>query len=297
MEPTVSICMSTYRHERYIKQAIEGVMLQQTSFPIQLVIGEDSSDDQTRQVCELMADRYGQHIKLLPSDRNYGQNHNLSRIILACTGKYIAMCEGDDFWTDPTKLQQQVDFLENNPDCVMCFHPINTVDQDNRMREEKTPDGNIIRYRGLDLFHIFVPTLSVVFRNCLDRFPEEFYKIKSTDAFIVGMLSGYGDGARLGFIGGCYRMHDGGLFNQLSILDKYKQAIHTRKWMKRSSYFNKEQRREIGRELRRRELLYLKIFLKKKQLLNFLRLTIFYISIDLHAAAYFLSAFTLYVNL
>lgn len=115
MEPTVSICMSTHRHERYVTQAIEGVMMQQTSFPIQLVIGEDLSDDSTRLVCEELAERYSPHIKLLPSDKNYGQNHNLSRIIYACTGKYIAMCEGDDYWIDPAKLQKQVEFLEAHP--------------------------------------------------------------------------------------------------------------------------------------------------------------------------------------
>ncbi|WP_315817048.1 glycosyltransferase family 2 protein [Paraflavitalea speifideaquila] len=101
MEPVVSICMSTYRHERFIKQAIEGVMRQQTNFAIQLVIGEDFSDDGTRALCEEMAHRDSQRIKLLPSDKNYGQNHNLSRTMAACNGKYIAICEGDDYWIDP----------------------------------------------------------------------------------------------------------------------------------------------------------------------------------------------------
>src|SRR5688572_26916054 len=98
MGPLVSICMNTYRHERFVKQAIEGVMMQQTTFPVQLVIGEDCSDDRTRAVCEEMAERYHGKIELLPSYRNYGQNCNLSRTVTACTGKYIALCEGDDYW-------------------------------------------------------------------------------------------------------------------------------------------------------------------------------------------------------
>lgn len=278
MKPIVSICMSTYRHERYIQQAIEGVMMQQTTFAVQLVIGEDHSGDLTRLVCEEMAEKYSHKIKLLPSDRNYGQNHNLSRTIGACTGKYIALCEGDDYWIDPAKLQQQVEFLENNPNCVMCFHPINTVDQDGVLIEEQPADGKTVFYKGNDFFHIFVPTLSLVFRNCLQFFPNEFYKVKSTDAFIVGMLSGFGDGARLGFVGGCYRKHEGGLYNSLTALDKYKQAIYTRKLMKRSPYFKKEQKKEIRRELRRREILYIKIFLKRKQIMSCFRLILFYLS-------------------
>lgn len=279
MKPIVSICMNTFRHEPYIRQAIEGVMMQQTLFPFQLVIGEDLSDDHTRRVCEEMQERYMEKIVLLPSEKNHGQCYNLHRTILACTGKYIAFCEGDDFWIDPFKLQKQVDFLERHPDCVMCFHPINTVDQDNKLLEEQAPGSELSFYKGNDFFHTFVPTLSLVFRNCLRTFPQEFFQVKSTDAFVVGMLSGYGDGAKLGFIGGCYRRHEGGLYNRLNVLDKYKQAIHTRKMMKRSSYFKRSQKREIGRELVRRELLYIKIFLKRREILNCLRIMVFYFSI------------------
>lgn len=253
--------------------------MQQADFDIELVIGEDFSDDGTRTICENLATLYGSKIRLLPSDRNYGQNQNLSRIISSCTGKYIAMCEGDDYWIDPDKLRKQVEYLEKHQAHVMCFHLINTVDQDDRLLELQEGDGSVTEYRGMDFFHTFVPTLSILFRNCLDYFPPEFYKIRSTDAFIVGMLSGHGDGARLGFVGGCYRKHDGGLFNQLPMLDKYKQAIHTRKWMRRSAYFQKEQKKEIRRELFRREVLYMKIFLRKRQLWSCFRLILFYINI------------------
>ncbi|WP_315817047.1 hypothetical protein [Paraflavitalea speifideaquila] len=122
---------------------------------------------------------------------------------------------------------------------MMCFHPINTVNQDNQLLLQQPPASAITFYKGNDFFHIFVPTLSLVFRNCLRYFPEEFYQVRSTDAFIVAMLSGFGNGARLGFVGGCYRKHEGGLYNSLTTLEKYKQAIRTRKLMKRSPYFKK----------------------------------------------------------
>jgi glycosyltransferase involved in cell wall biosynthesis len=275
MEPLVSICMITFRHQAFIRQAIEGVMMQQTSFPIELVIGEDLSDDGTRAICDEMAQQYGERIRLLPSDKNYGQNNNLHRTIQACTGKYIALCEGDDYWIDPCKLQKQVDFLENNNGYVMCFHLINTVAHNGTLLDEQQSLEQPVYYHGLDFFQTFVPTPSVVFRNCLLHFPDAFFRVKSTDAFIIAMLSGYGNGANLGFVGASYRQHDGGLYNRLSTLGKYKQAVHTRKLMKRSSYFNKDQQRRIGKELLRREILYIKIFLKKKELLNCCRMMLF----------------------
>lgn len=112
--PTVSVCMITYNHEKFIKDAIEGVLMQKTVFPIQLIIGEDYSTDNTRAICEEYQKRHPQLIKLLPTEINLGMMPNFIRTLDACKDKYIALCEGDDYWTDATKLQRQVDFLERN---------------------------------------------------------------------------------------------------------------------------------------------------------------------------------------
>jgi len=109
--PLVSVCMITYNHEPFIRQCIDGVLMQKTNFPFFLVIGEDYSTDNTRGVCEDYFHLYPQQIKLLPSDRNLGIIPNFIRTIEACDSKYIAFCEGDDYWTDPLKLQKQVDFF------------------------------------------------------------------------------------------------------------------------------------------------------------------------------------------
>ena len=272
MEHLVSVCMSTYNHGPFIAQAIEGVMMQQTNFPVELVIGEDSSDDETLQICKDYANKYGHRIKLLPSQKKYGQNENLHRIILACTGKYIALCEGDDCWISTRKLQLQVEFLENHPGHVMCFHKIITVDKKNNPLEETENCNEVIHYEGYDLFHIFIPTLSIVFRNILKDFPNEFFKVKSTDAFLVGMMSEFGNGADLGFMGGYYRKHEGGCYNSLSIFARFKQSVYTRKKMKASAFFNAGQRKEIKKELTKRQLFYCKYFLKKKQVIDFFRM-------------------------
>ena len=123
-EITVSVCMITHNHENYIREAIEGVLMQKTNFSIELVIGEDCSTDNTRVVCEEYVSKYPSIINLLPSETNLGIIPNLIRTLKTSNGKYIALCEGDDYWTEPLKLQKQVDFLEANRDFSICFHNV-----------------------------------------------------------------------------------------------------------------------------------------------------------------------------
>src|SRR5690606_11417495 len=124
-----SVCMITYKHEKFLAEAIEGVLLQKTSFPVQIVIGEDKSPDDTRSIAEAWASKYPDRIKLLPSDARYGMIKNFLRTFAACEGKYIAICEGDDYWTDPDKLQLQIDLLEKNSDIVVCNHALTIIDE------------------------------------------------------------------------------------------------------------------------------------------------------------------------
>ena len=112
----VSVCMITFNHEPYIHVAIESVLMQKCQFRFELVIGEDCSTDKSRMICEKYAEIYPETIKLLPSEKNLGVIPNFIRTLQACTGGYIALCEGDDYWTDPFKLQKQVDFLDANPE-------------------------------------------------------------------------------------------------------------------------------------------------------------------------------------
>lgn len=119
--PLVSVCMTTYNHEPYLAQAIEGVLAQQTSFEVELVLGEDCSTDQTAAICRDYVARYPDRIRLVTSECNVGWRANYRRTIAACRGRYVAICDGDDWWCDRHKLQLQVDLLESDPDCGMCF--------------------------------------------------------------------------------------------------------------------------------------------------------------------------------
>lgn len=120
--PLVSVCMITYNHAPYIAQAIEGVLSQKTDFPVELVIGEDCSTDDTRKICRAYQDKYPGSIRLFLPERNQGMMKNLIHCLQTCNGTYIAFCEGDDYWIDPFKLQKQIDFMEQNPAYSLCYH-------------------------------------------------------------------------------------------------------------------------------------------------------------------------------
>lgn len=120
-EPLVSVHMITYNHAPYIAKAIEGVLSQKTQFPFELVIGEDCSFDGTREIVFDYAHRYPEIIRVITSEQNVGMKKNVYRTSKACRGKYIAYCEGDDYWQRPDKLQLQADYLESHPDYGLVY--------------------------------------------------------------------------------------------------------------------------------------------------------------------------------
>ncbi|GAA4460724.1 hypothetical protein GCM10023093_03900 [Nemorincola caseinilytica] len=126
--PLVSIFVITYRHERFIAQCLDSLVGQVTNFDFRVVLGEDCSPDGTRAICEEYAARYPHIIDLLPATENLGAVRNGMRTLKACTGKYIAMCEGDDYWCDMHKLQKQVDLLEADPSVSLCFSSVHIQD-------------------------------------------------------------------------------------------------------------------------------------------------------------------------
>ena len=165
----VNICMITYNHERYISEAIDGILMQECDFEYELVIGEDYSTDNTRKICEQYAAKYPNKIKLLQSVNNWGMNSNFIRTVKECNSKYIALCEGDDYWTDPLKLQKQVDFLEKNKEYSLCFHRAKKI-SNNKIVTSSFEKIVSKTYTGMELLEdIFMPTASVMFRNNINE--------------------------------------------------------------------------------------------------------------------------------
>jgi glycosyltransferase involved in cell wall biosynthesis len=127
-KPLVSVSMITYNHAPFIAEAIEGVLRQQTNFPFELVIGEDCSMDETRRIVMGYQQAYPEVIRVVTSNTNVGMSKNCLRTQNACIGKYIAFCEGDDYWHHPLKLQKELDFLESHPECGMVHSSYDVLD-------------------------------------------------------------------------------------------------------------------------------------------------------------------------
>ena len=182
---TISVCMITYNHEKYISKAIEGVLMQQTNFLTELIIGEDCSTDNTRKICLEYKEKYPDKIQLLP-EKNLGVTQNFIKTLNTCTGKYIALCEGDDYWTDPLKLQKQVDFLEANEEYGLVHTAFKTVDENNdeinvAYYENLKKEANK-EYAFFDMLknNLRIMTLTICFRrslysNCNDWFIYDYW--------------------------------------------------------------------------------------------------------------------------
>jgi glycosyltransferase involved in cell wall biosynthesis len=167
--PLVSAKMLTYNHEPYIAQAIEGVVKQETEYPFELIIGEDCSTDGTMEIVLEYQKKYPNIIRVITSDKNVGMKKNSARVTKACRGKYIAFCEGDDYWTDIYKIQKQLDLLENSQDCVMVHGGGGELIQNSgkfyssaRVGGKQIPSGCI--YEQL-LVNNFILTLTIVVRK------------------------------------------------------------------------------------------------------------------------------------
>lgn len=220
--PTVSIVMLAYQHEQFISQAIESVLSQQTRFKFELIIGEDGSQDGTLDICRNYERRYPDWVIVISTGENVscnGESWNFFRTCRRCRGKYVAFCEGDDYWTDPYKLQKQVDFMEANPDCTICFHPVVTHWEDGSLPDCEYP-------MNASRFLLYPPTLrellranyiqtnSVLYRWNVDgRLFDDFPLRELPGDWMLNLL--HAQHGRIGFLPdnmAVYRRHAGGLW-------------------------------------------------------------------------------------
>src|SRR5882762_7158067 len=130
-KPSVSVLMVTHNHEKYLAQAIDGVVSQIADFHFELIIGEDCSTDSTRHIALDYQNKFPHIIRLLYSDKNVGALNNFARVYSASRGGYIAICEGDDYWTDNKKLQKQVAVLRAQPKYVLTYHDMRLINESN----------------------------------------------------------------------------------------------------------------------------------------------------------------------
>ncbi|KQL33474.1 hypothetical protein AN959_17660 [Psychrobacillus sp. FJAT-21963] len=174
----VSINCTTYNHEKYIADAIESFLMQVTDFNYEILIGEDCSTDNTKQIVEEYARLYPEKIRLITSSHNVGARLNSQRLINQSRGKYIAECEGDDYWIDPYKLQEQVDYMESHQECSICFHAAKIIQAPKKPTGMKIRPYTINKICPIEDFISgggFCPTGSLLYRKKLMEDPPDFY--------------------------------------------------------------------------------------------------------------------------
>ena len=177
--PLVSVDCATYNHEPYIAQALDGFLMQKTNFPFEVIVHDDASTDHTAEIIREYEARFPKIIKpIYETDNQYSKHDgSLGRIMAAaCKGKYIAFCEGDDYWTDGNKLQMQVDFLEGNPEYGMCYTMARQFIQKKRTFSKTLFGKPVADFNDLLQNGNRIPTLTVMlWKSLYERYREEIH--------------------------------------------------------------------------------------------------------------------------
>lgn len=217
----VAVYMITYNHEDYIEQTVESILEQKTDFVYQLFIGEDCSTDNTRKICLRLKEKYPDKIYLVLNERNLGALQNAKNIFNLCFSsgaKYVAMCEGDDYWVDPLKLQKQVDFLEENEEYVIHSGKAQIL-KDNKLGKTIGDPLSKKTYNIADFYtKNNLVTCTATFRNILVSYPS-FEGLVFGDWKLYTLLLSKKTG-NLAYVAdeiyAAYRIHDGGAMQKLT---------------------------------------------------------------------------------
>jgi len=218
MRPIVSIWLTTYNHEAFIAQSIESILMQKTSFSYEIVIGEDCSTDNTRAIVKEYKSKYPDKIRLLLPEKNLGMIGMFKASFALCSGHYVAWMDGDDYWTDPLKLQNQVDFLEAHPDYVLHFHRVNFLDGKGNITLGYSPP-NLNSDNSLETKHFLkgynpVASSSVIHRNVtMGELPEWLLDLVFLDYGLYLLLLRFGKFKYSEENMAVYRVHQGGAYS------------------------------------------------------------------------------------
>ncbi len=226
IKPLVSVCILSYNQEDYIAQAIESIVTQNTNFAFELILAEDGSTDKTRAICELYASKYPHIIRLLPAEKNMGFMPNCIRAFSQCQAPFVSYLDGDDYWSDPDKLQKQLDYLNANEDVAMCFTAWQNFYEDSEsfVAEVFVTEREFFTAkdfaRGL-YFHIS----TILFRrpennDWIDKLSQHRF-LQDFPLYIILLENGE-KAAYLREYTSIYRRHSRSIYNPLSIEEKNK---------------------------------------------------------------------------
>lgn len=241
VKPLLSVCIQTYNHEKFIRQALDSILNQKTSFTFEVIIGEDDSTDNTRKICIEYSKKYPDKIRLFLRDRSlshlFDQEGNLVRRLngiwtrFSAKGDYIALMEGDDYWIDPLKLEKQLNFLINNKEYFFCCHRSH-ISKDNKLVDVRPKRTVNSVHLENNLMRKTLHTTSLVFKNVKelnDALITYGLNFSTGDFFITLFLASRGPGYLFPEVMGVYRVHPGGVYSPLGEIKKLKMGIQNRR--------------------------------------------------------------------
>ncbi|MFN8348266.1 MAG: glycosyltransferase family 2 protein [Spirosomataceae bacterium] len=263
----VSVVILTYNQKNFIGKAIESALAQQTDFDFEILVGDDCSTDGAQEVIQSYQDNYPNKVKAVLHSVNLGQNglFNTIETLKSAKGSYIAPMDGDDYWTDPKKLQKQVDFMEAHPDFSACFHNALVTYEDGTSAHELNPatQKEIITVEDLigedEIW--FMATSAVLFKNGLMYYPDWFLQSSSGDIPRYVILAKQGP---IGYIPGVmsvYRKNRGGA----SFRDHYRDSRFLYNRIQMYSGINKELNYQYDKMLKRNIARYYRMMLDARQ--------------------------------
>ena len=229
--PKLSVFMMTYNHGLFLKEALDGILEQQCAFDFEIVIGDDFSTDNTRSIIDQYSMEYPGKFKFLLHAKNIGAYQNQNAVFEACEGEFVALCEGDDYWDDPYKLQKQVDFLETHPGYVLSFHEVEKIDPSGKPLDQAVLGK--VRWKDLSREQLIagdlVPSVSAVFRGKhLKEFLSIQAEVKNGDTFLFAILGQYGKAHFHSDIKPAkYRIHGGGVWSGSNAKSRIESQIVT----------------------------------------------------------------------
>lgn len=269
--PLVSVVMITYRHEEFIREAVEGVLMQNADFPVELIVADDHSPNDTSRVVKDIKNTHprGNIIKYTRHEQNKGMMPNFTWALKKAKGKYIALCEGDDFWTSPDKLQKQVDFLEINKEYSSCAHDVRILYEDPYDRKIYFTEKKLETIE--EVTGLFYPTCSVVFRaKALGNLEIELLSsaITGGDKILQYICFKHGKSHFINEKMGCYRKNKGGV-SYNSILSKKGLEVEKEIYSSLNRYFSFNHNEHFSRLMLINQVRINQILKQEKKLILF----------------------------
>ena len=274
IDPLVSVFITTYQHAPFIRDCLEGALMQKTTFPVEILIGEDESTDGTREICKEYAEKYPDKIRLFLRDRKTSQLYdddgnrvcrfNGKWLRKEVRGKYLAACEGDDYWNDPLKLEKQITLMEKNPDCHISFHPVFVNWGGNsksfQVHKKHYDHNHIFSTEELIISGgEFCPTVSVIFNMKSYSFEPWRIDLPVQDYFSQVLLSMNGGALYINEVMAVYRKGVPGSWS-----DKHKTYLkiceHSLKMINANRIFDEQTGYKYHKAFKKREKMLLKSY-------------------------------------